>query len=189
MHDQHIPFEQVLRDFSAPLGADLDALSVMFLLFRVDSMTLTLMETEALRPHGLTHAGFVLLMTLRMMGPQELRALAWMQRVSRPSIVGVTDTLERAGMVRRVRSQEDKRLVTVELTDEGTAVVDRARAAWHDCERRIAGVLTRPEQLTLADLLRKLEAAAQDASRVGSCGEERVAIRGAIRASAQNERG
>lgn len=159
------PYEEFLREFSARLGADVDALSVMYLLFRTDTITLSVMESAALRPNGLTHAGFVLLMTLWMMGPQETRQLAWMQRVSRPSIVSAVDTWERAGFVRRVRSEEDRRLVTVELTDEGRRTVAKARAAWHECERRIAGALTQREQRSLARMLRKID----EAARSGVC--------------------
>lgn len=162
---QRAPYEQLLRDFSEPLGADLDAMSVMYLLFRTDSITLSVMESAALRPFGLTHAGFVLLMTLWMMGPQETRALAWMQRVSRPSIVSAVDTLERSGLVRRVRSETDRRLVTVELTDEGKETIAKAREAFHACERRIAGVLSTREQRSLARMLRKIE----EAAREGAC--------------------
>jgi DNA-binding MarR family transcriptional regulator len=163
--EQHAPYEDMLRDFSEGLGANLDAMSVMYLLFRTDTITLSVMESVALRPHGLTHAGFVLLMTLWMMGPQETRALAWMQRVSRPSIVSAVDTWERAGFVRRVRSEADRRLVTVELTHEGRRTVERARQDWHECERRIAGALTTREQRSLARMLRKLD----DAARSGVC--------------------
>lgn len=159
------PYEELLRDFSARLGADVDALSVLYLLFRTDTISLSVMESVALRPHGLTHAGFVLLMTLWMMGPQEPRALAWMQRVSRPSIVSAVDTWERAGFVRRVPSETDHRLVTIELTDEGRQTVARARAAWHECERRIAGALSQREQRSLARMLRKID----EAVRSGVC--------------------
>ena len=155
-------FERRLRSFLEARGSDLDAMSAMFLLFRANTDTVAAMETVALRPLGLTHAGFVLLMTLWTMGPQETRQLARVQRVSRPSIVSSVDTLERAGLVRRIRSTVDRRLVTVELTGAGEATIRRAQQDWHDCERQIAGVLTQDEQRVFADLLRRLMAAAQE---------------------------
>lgn len=168
------PFEGMLRKFFGPRGADLDAMSVAFLLFRTDTLTLSAMESEALRPNGLTHAGFVLLMTLWMMGPQETRQLAWIQRVSKPSIVSAVDTLERAGLVRRSRSESDKRLVTVELTDEGQQTIELAWEAWHACERKFAGVLSRDEQRTLASMLRRIdEAACELGDRLQGTGDRR----------------
>lgn len=159
---QAIPaFEQHLRDFLAERGSDPDAMSTMFLLYRVNTDTIAAMEAAALRPLGLTHAGFVLLMSLWTMGPQETRQLARVQRVSRPSIVSAVDTLERAGLVRRVRSAVDRRLVSAEITPEGAEMIERAQKAWHERERQIAGVLTLDEQRTLAGMLRKLDAASQ----------------------------
>lgn len=154
------PYEGLLRGFMESREVDLDAMSVSFLLFRTDNVTLSAMESAALRPNGLTHAGFVLLMTLWMMGPQQTRRLAWVQRVSKPSIVSAVDTLERAGLVRRSRSEPDKRLVTVELTEDGRRTIERTWDAWHECERKIAGVLSRQEQRSLAGMLRRVDEAA-----------------------------
>ena len=154
------PFEQRLRDFLASRGSDPDAMSAMFLLFRVNTDTIAAMEAAALRPLALTHAGFVLLMTLWTTGPQETRQLAKVQRVSRPSIVSSVNTLERAGLVRRVRSAVDRRLVSVELTADGERMIEQAQKSWHEHERRIAGVLTLDEQCQLAAMLRRLDAAA-----------------------------
>ena len=167
-------YEQDLREFLKPRGVDLDAQSAMFLLFRTHTDTIATMEMS-LRPFGLTHAGFVLLMTLWISGPQETRELARVQRVSRPAIVSAVDTLERRGLVRRTRSQVDRRLVRVEITARGTTTVEQAQRAWHAAERRIAGVLSKEEQRTLADMLRRLGAAARDAD----ASEDGVAVRSA----------
>jgi DNA-binding MarR family transcriptional regulator len=80
-------------------------------------------------------------------------------RVSRPAIVSAVDTLAKSELVRRIRSNEDRRLVSVQLTPAGTRLVGRAHQRWHREERRTAAVLTRVEQRTLARLLRKLRSA------------------------------
>lgn len=149
-------FEQQLRDHVRAHGDDLDAQAVNFNLFRTGTDLLSAMETSALRPLGLTHAGFVILMTLWITGPRETRELARVQRVSKPAIVSAVDTLVRSSLVERIRSAADRRLVTVQLTRAGTRLVSRAHERWHREERRTAAVLTRAEQRTLARLLRKL---------------------------------
>ena len=165
--DDRIPaYEQQLQAFLAARGTDIDAQTTMFLLYRTNTDTIAAME-RSLRPHGLTHAGFVLLMTLWTTGPKETRHLAKVLRVSKPAVVGVVDTLERAGFVRRVRSEEDRRLVSVELTREGGRTIEAAQRDWHRCERVIAGALSEREQRTLARVLRKLG----DAARSGGCVE------------------
>ena len=152
-------FEQQLRDHVRAHGDDLDAQAVNFNLFRTGTDLLSAMEGRALRPLGLTHAGFVILMTLWITGPRETRELARVQRVSKPAIVSAVDTLVRSSLVERIRSAADRRLVTVQLTRAGTRLVSRAHERWHREERRTAAVLTRAEQRTLARLLRKLRTA------------------------------
>jgi DNA-binding MarR family transcriptional regulator len=152
-------FEQRLRDHVRAHGDDVDAQAVNFNLFRTGTDILSAMEAEALRPLGLTHAGFVILMTLWITGARETRELAQVQRVSKPAIVSAVDTLEKSHLVQRLRSEADRRLVSVELTRAGTRLVVRAHDKWHREERRTAAVLTRAEQRTLASLLRKLRTA------------------------------
>lgn len=153
-------FECLLRDFSRERGIDLDAQAVVYNLYRVATDVIATVEASALQPHGLTHAGFVLLMALWISGPREIRELARLQRVSRPAIVSAVGTLERAGFVRRVRDDSDRRLVRVELTVEGRALIRRANTVHHRFEQRISRVLSRQEQRTLAGLLRRLGHAA-----------------------------
>jgi DNA-binding MarR family transcriptional regulator len=154
------PYEQQLRDFLGPRGVDLDAQAAVFLLFRTATDVIAQAEASVLRAYGLTHAGFVLMMTLWVTGPQETRRLARFQRVSKPTIVSCVNTLERAGLVRRERSVADRRLVRVALTAKGRRLIERAQAAWHERERAIAGALTSQEQRLLASLLRRLGRAA-----------------------------
>lgn len=148
-----------IREHVRVHGDDLDAQGVNFNLVRTGTDVLSAMEVEALRPLGLTHAGFLILMTLWITGPRETRELARLQQVSRPAIVSAVDTLAKSKLVERVRSREDRRLVSVHLTRAGTRLVGRAHERWHREERRTAAVLTPAEQRTLARLLRKLRTA------------------------------
>lgn len=149
--------EERLAAFLAKRGADIDAHSAMFLLYRTHTDTAAAMEAAALRPLGLTHAGFLLLMTLWTSGPQETRRLAGILRLSKPSIVSSVDTLERMELVRRVRSDIDRRLVTVTLTRTGTRLIGRASDRWQASVRDMADALTAAEQRILARLLRKID--------------------------------
>ena len=101
-------------------------------------------------------ANWVLLMTLWITGPRETRELASVLRVTKGAIVGAVNTLERRNLVRRMRSETDRRLVTVELTDEGDALISRVQRDWHELEREVTDALTTEEKQTLAALCRKL---------------------------------
>jgi DNA-binding MarR family transcriptional regulator len=71
------------------------------------------------------------------------------------------NTLERRALVRRIRSDIDRRLVSVELTDSGRDLVTRVQKDWHVLEVGVTSSLTVQEQRTLASLLRKIGAGAR----------------------------
>lgn len=117
--------------------------------------------------HGLSEGRFVLLFLLRDrtdgLAPHVLADRAG---VTRGTITGLLDGLERDGLVRRTPDPEDRRRVRVMLTTSGEAVTARAfqeHAGW------IAGLtagLSAEEQADLVRLLGKLRAglASEDGS-------------------------
>ena len=153
---------QELRAFLAPLGVDLDAQAVCFQLYRTSTDVIAAFEARALRPLGLSHTGFALLTTIWVGGPQEVRSLARKLRLSKPSITSAIGTLERAGLVRRERSTDDKRLVSVTLTAAGRRLVRKAQSALHRCELTLTAGLSRTEQRQMAAWLRRVGDAARN---------------------------
>jgi DNA-binding MarR family transcriptional regulator len=156
-----LPYEQLMRSFLARSGTDLDAQAAVFNLDHAAMDVIATMESLALRPHHLTHAGFVVLMTIWITGARETRELAAVLRVTRGAIVGSVNTLEKRGLVRRVRSRIDRRLVTHELTGAGLDLVARAQKDWHALEVEVTSGLTIKEQRMLASLSRKVAAGAR----------------------------
>ena len=150
------PFEESMREFLSARGTDADAQSVVYNLDHGALSVVSTLELLALRPHDLTHAGFVVLMSVWITGPRETRELAAILRVTKGAIVGAVDTLERRGLVARERSLEDRRFVTVKLTDEGTDLISRVQKDWHALEREVTADLTDRERRTLAALCRKV---------------------------------
>jgi DNA-binding MarR family transcriptional regulator len=82
-------------------------------------------ETEAL---GVTSHQVTLLWLVRDRPGLSLRELAVEEGISAPSLSGHVDRLESAGLLRRIRSSEDRRRVGLELTDEGRTLLRRVRA-------------------------------------------------------------
>lgn len=116
--------------------------------------------TARLMPHldaaGLTISQFGALEALYHRGPMCQRDLGRKLLKSSGNITLVVDNLEKAGLVTRMRSAEDRRLVAVHLTDAGTALIERI---FPEHARRIAaemGTLTAAEQATLGRLCRAL---------------------------------
>ena len=82
-------------------------------------------ETDVL---GVTSRQATLLWLVREHPGLTLGELAALERISAPSLSGHVDRLERAGLLERVRSTEDRRRVGLELTPAGSRILRRVRA-------------------------------------------------------------
>lgn len=82
-------------------------------------------ETEQL---GITARQATLLWLIRRSPGLSLAELAAEEDISPPALSGHVDRLEVAGLVERVRSEEDRRRVGLRLTDEGAQLMRRVRA-------------------------------------------------------------
>jgi DNA-binding MarR family transcriptional regulator len=81
-------------------------------------------ETEAL---GVTGRQAALLWLVREHPGLTLGELAELERISAPSLSAHVDRLERAGLLARVRSNEDRRRVGLQLTPDGSSLLRRVR--------------------------------------------------------------
>jgi DNA-binding MarR family transcriptional regulator len=79
-------------------------------------------------PLGVTSRQVTLLWLIRERPGLSLRQLAAEERISAPALSGHLDRLERAGLIERVRSSEDRRRVGILLTAEGSGILKRIRA-------------------------------------------------------------
>jgi DNA-binding MarR family transcriptional regulator len=154
-------FERHLQSFLGRCGTDIDAQAAVFNLDHAAMDVIGIMEGLALRPHDVTHAGFVVLMTLWITGPRETRELAAVLRVTKGAVVSAVNTLERRGLVRRVRSDVDRRLVTYELTGSGLDLITRVQKDWRALEVEVTSGLTVDEQRLFASLCRRIAASAR----------------------------
>jgi DNA-binding MarR family transcriptional regulator len=100
-------------------------------------------ETEQL---GVTARQATLLWLVKRSPGLSLAELAAEEGISPPALSGGVDRLERAGLLARVRSTEDRRRVGLQLTDEGVKLLRRIRA------RRTTWLAGRLGELDAADL-------------------------------------
>jgi len=109
-----------------------------------------------LTENQLTVTQFGVLDALYHRGPLTISQVANKILCSQNSLSSVIDTMEKSRLVTRVRSEADRRVVTVHLTDSGR---QRFEEIWPDHQRRIAmafSALSASEQSELERLLRKL---------------------------------
>jgi MarR family 2-MHQ and catechol resistance regulon transcriptional repressor len=105
---------------------------------------------------GLTVSQFGVLEALHHLGPLSQTDLARKVLRSSGNITVVVDNLEKRGLVRRERKTEDRRFLTVHLTDEGRALVREIFPRHAQVVRREMGTLTEKEQEELGRLCRKV---------------------------------
>lgn len=110
---------------------------------------------RVLAPHGLSMTQYNVLRILRGAGPQGLCRNDIGQRlISRmPDVTRLLDRMEGAGLVSRVRSTEDRRLVNTTLTRRGRALVDELDADVARAHEAQLGHLSKDELRTLIELL------------------------------------
>jgi DNA-binding MarR family transcriptional regulator len=73
--------------------------------------------------------------------------------VTRPTVTGILDTLERIGLVTRSAHGSDRRMRLVALTDAGQSLVQLVLPEVHRFEEELFGVLDRGQQTTLLSSL------------------------------------
>jgi MarR family transcriptional regulator, 2-MHQ and catechol-resistance regulon repressor len=105
---------------------------------------------------GLTSSQFGVLEALWHLGPLHQRQIGRKILKSHGNVTTVLDNLERQGWVVRKRQTEDRRFVTVELSESGRKLISRLFPDHAAAIARELSVLSREEQLELARLCRKL---------------------------------
>ena len=105
---------------------------------------------------GLTISQFGALEALYHLGPLCQRDLAAKLLKSGGNITLVVDNLEKRGLVRRQRERDDRRFITVHLTDAGQALIERVFPAHVAALVAEMGVLSGDEQVELGRLCKKL---------------------------------
>ena len=110
---------------------------------------------ESLRPYDITPTQYNVLRILRGAGGDGLCRHEIRDRlVSQvPDVTRLLDRLEKAGLIARQRSAQDRRMVTTRITRDGLAMLRRLDEPVVKVQERQIGHLTRPQLRTLIELL------------------------------------
>jgi DNA-binding MarR family transcriptional regulator len=124
-------------------------------LCRASALVARAAETEA-AASGIGVGQHLVLKMLAEAGPSSQRVLGEELRIDRSVMVGICDSLERAGQVRRERDADDRRAYAVTITDAGRRMLERAEAAVPAFLDDTFAALTPAERGQLSALLGKL---------------------------------
>ncbi|MCH5643134.1 MarR family winged helix-turn-helix transcriptional regulator [Gordonia sp. ABSL49_1] len=107
--------------------------------------------------HGITRSEYDVLGALaRADGPIRASEVVSTTMLSGASITKLTDSLAKRELLVRRRSERDGRVVLLELTDAGRALVDVELPRRLDDDEQVLAALTPAERETLAGLLRRV---------------------------------
>src|SRR5664279_1175643 len=106
-----------------------------------------------LRPLHVSSAGGLVLGILRDHGPMSPSELGERLIVTRATVTGLVDSLQRRGFVSRSANPADRRSLLVEVTPAGLAVVQEFRTIVHRNERDWMSVLSDAELGTYVELM------------------------------------
>jgi MarR family transcriptional regulator, 2-MHQ and catechol-resistance regulon repressor len=109
-----------------------------------------------LESEGVTMGQFAVLEALLHLGPMCQHALADKLLRSGGNMTLVVDNLQKQGWVKRVRQEEDRRMVEIHLTPKGRRLITRIFPEHARVIARVMGELTPAEQEDLRRIARKL---------------------------------
>ena len=150
--------DHTLNEF-AKRYPDLDpsALKTCVVLLRTGSDLLTVFET-ILGKHDLSQGRFLTLIVLNRTPNKAINpsTLAEKVGVKRATMTGLLDGLERKGLVKRLAHPEDRRKVSIQLTDTGRQVLDEMLPDYYSRIAKLMVNLSENERQNLLSLLGKV---------------------------------
>ncbi len=123
-------------------------------LFRTEAVLHDAFE-QMLKPYGVSGTQYNVLRILRGAGPDGLCRNEIRDRLltRMPDVTRLLDRMEQGGLVTRVRSAEDRRVVTTKLTRKGKSLVDTLDAPVAREHQRRLGHLSDDQLRTLTKFL------------------------------------
>lgn len=119
--------------------------------------------SDLLQPFDLSPAsGLVLSILADTDSPLPPNKIADRLIISRATVTGLIDSLERRGYVRRLPHPSDRRMLLIELTDTGRQVAHAFRPVVHQHQKTWLEVLSEQEQGQLIDSLQRLQLSLMD---------------------------
>lgn len=137
---------------------DLPAAHTVSTLYRAANEIRSHLTHTVLRRYGLSWTGFVVLWTVWIWDGPQTREVAELVGVSKATLTGVVQTLERRGWVERHDVHTDHRLVRLTLTEAGTGLMRTVYPEFNAAQAEVLGHLSDAQLGALVDTLRGITA-------------------------------
>ena len=111
--------------------------------------------------HGLSIVGFQVLALLEMHGAIPMSRLAEELDVALPNATGIIKRMAERGLVDRTHDDEDRRVVRVDLTDEGRQLIGEMESGRRQRMAALIGALDASQQRRVLQAVKDLHGAAR----------------------------
>jgi DNA-binding MarR family transcriptional regulator len=155
-------YEHLLEASQQYPELDPSAMEVYLYLLRAGDESVRV-KGDIMERHNLSAGRFSVLMALIDKGPscsdfqnKTAAQLAEEADVTRATMTGLIDTLEKDGYVKRYPHPEDRRAVIVKITEAGEAVMHSTLPDFFRIKSRLMETLSQDERKTLVSLLSKI---------------------------------
>lgn len=153
--------ERATRERVQHLPLDYPASHALLSLYRAANAVRSRLTNSVLRPHDLTWTGFLVLWTLWIWDSMETRDVAESVGISKGTLTGVAKTLMARDLIERIPSTVDRRLVNLQLSAAGLALMDEIYPEFNRTESQIVGRLDAEDLATMTESLRMLVEASE----------------------------
>lgn len=154
--------EQATQERVGRLAVDFRAAHALSSLYRAANAARGHLTNTALRPHDLTWTGFLVLWLLWIWEGMETRHVAESVGISKATLTGVMKTLVNRGLIERVPSEVDRRLVELRLTDKGERLMSELYPVFNEAESRLVAGLGDGSVAELTESLRQIVTTAEE---------------------------
>ena len=158
MPDRHTlaETERAMSTHVSELPLDFPASAAVSSLYRAANAVRLHLTNSVLREHGLSWTGFVVLWVVWIWDGLETRRAADSAAISKATLTGVVKTLEGRGLIARRVSDTDRRLVNLELTPSGVALMKELYPAFNAAEAEVVAGLSPRSLAQLTNNLRSI---------------------------------
>lgn len=120
------------------------------------------LSEKCTRPLGLTLGEFRVLRVLSESGPSPMVDLAKEQMITGAAMTSIVDHLEELSLIERVRSDSDRRVVSVAISRKGQDTVKQGLALYRKLIEKATHNVTEKERRNLLAILDKMIASVQE---------------------------
>ncbi|WP_148572651.1 MarR family winged helix-turn-helix transcriptional regulator [Nocardioides caldifontis] len=164
MPDQHSleETERATQERVGRLAVDFPAAHAIMSLYRAANAARSHLTNTVLRPHDLTWTGFLVMWLLWLWRSMETRHVAESVGISKATLTGVTKTLVARGLIDRVPSAVDRRLVSLQLSDKGEELMAELYPEFNRAEAELVAGIPGADITTLTESLRHIVTVAEE---------------------------